>query len=88
MTEQKALIRPVLRLLKKYQFVVIGDREFHGVELSHCLKKLKSLQKISFVFRQKMNTHYKKTVRKSPKLPLYLEAKMGYFAYLFNLMHN
>ena len=26
--EQKALIKPVLRLLKKYKLVVIGDREF------------------------------------------------------------
>ncbi|NET14311.1 MAG: IS4 family transposase, partial [Okeania sp. SIO1H6] len=31
-SEQKALIKPVLRLLKKYKLVVIGDREFHGVE--------------------------------------------------------
>ena len=77
MTEQKALIRPVLRLLKKYQFVVIGDREFHGVELSHCLKKLKSLQKISFVFRQKMNTHYKKTVEKVQSHPYTLRPKWG-----------
>ena len=51
--EQKALIKSVLRLLKKYQFVVIGDREFHGVELSHWLKKLKSPKKNFFYFQTK-----------------------------------
>ncbi len=35
LAEQKAFIKPVLRLLKKSKLVVIGDREFHGVELSH-----------------------------------------------------
>ena len=35
LAEQKALTKPVLQLLKKYKLVVIGDREFHGVELSH-----------------------------------------------------
>ena len=30
LTEQKALIKPVLRLLKKYKLVIIGDLEFHG----------------------------------------------------------
>lgn len=54
--EQKAIIKPVLRLLKKYELVVIGDREFHGVELSHWLKNQKSPEKIYFVFRQKQNT--------------------------------
>jgi hypothetical protein len=29
LAEQKALIRPVLRLLKSYQLVLVGDREFH-----------------------------------------------------------
>ena len=34
LAEQKALIKSVLRLLKKSKLVVIGHREFHGVELS------------------------------------------------------
>ena len=48
LAEQKWLIKPVLWLLKKYKFVVIGDIEFYGLELSHWLKKLKLPQKISF----------------------------------------
>ena len=56
LAEQKALIKPVLRLLKKYKLVVIGDREFHGVELSHWLKVKARNQKINFIFRQKQGT--------------------------------
>ena len=60
LAEQKAVIKPVLRLLKKYELVILGDREFHGVELSYWLKTKKSLQKIYFIFRQKQGTHFKK----------------------------
>ncbi|NES06188.1 MAG: hypothetical protein F6K22_27305 [Okeania sp. SIO2F4] len=66
--EQKAIIKPVLRLLKKYELVVIGDREFHGVELSHWLKNKKSPEKIYFVFRQKQNTYYRKPGKNYEKL--------------------
>jgi hypothetical protein len=31
--EQQKVLRPVIRLLKKYKIVIIGDREFHSVEL-------------------------------------------------------
>ena len=37
--EQQKVLRPVIRLLKKYKLVVIGDREFHSVDLAHCLHK-------------------------------------------------
>ena len=58
--EQQAVIRPVLRLLKKYELVVIGDREFHSVELSYWLKGYsKRTNKVSLAFRQKQNTHLK-----------------------------
>jgi hypothetical protein len=30
--EQQKVLRPVIRLLKHYQLVIIGDSEFHGVE--------------------------------------------------------
>ena len=62
--EQKALIKPVLRLLKKYQLVIIGDREFHGVQLSHWLKTRAKTQKINFIFRQKQDTNYRKPGQK------------------------
>jgi hypothetical protein len=32
--EQKALIRPVIKLLNKYHIMIIGDREFHSIELA------------------------------------------------------
>ncbi len=58
--EQQAVIRPVLRLLKNYELVVIGDREFHSVELAYWLKGyVQKKQKVYFAFRQKQNTHLK-----------------------------
>jgi len=52
--EQQKVLRPVTRLLKKYKLVIIGDREFHSVELAHWLHK----QNQSFVFRQKKDTTF------------------------------
>ena len=66
--EQQAIIRPVLRLLKNYELVFLGDREFHGVELSYWLKIQKLPQKIYFIFRQKQTTHFKKHKGKYQKL--------------------
>jgi hypothetical protein len=37
-SEQIAVIRPVLKLLSRYQVVLIGDREFRSVELAYWLK--------------------------------------------------
>ena len=51
--EQQQLLRPVLRLLKGYQFVVIGDREFSSVGLACWLRQ----QDVRFVFRLKQATH-------------------------------
>ena len=56
--EQQQALRPVIRLLKKYKIVVIGDREFHSVELASWLQG----QKISFVFRQKQSTTFREKV--------------------------
>lgn len=68
LSEQQAIIRPILRLLKKYELVLLGDREFHGVELSYWLKTQKSPRKIYFIFRQKQGTHFKKHKGKYQKL--------------------
>ncbi|BAY36121.1 hypothetical protein NIES2111_04410 [Nostoc sp. NIES-2111] len=54
LTEQQKVLRPVIRLLKKYKLVIIGDREFHSVELAQWLHK----QNIGFVFRQKKDTTF------------------------------
>jgi hypothetical protein len=36
LAEQQAILRPALKLLKNYQIIVLGDREFHSAELA-CL---------------------------------------------------
>ncbi|NEO58473.1 MAG: hypothetical protein F6K54_38740 [Okeania sp. SIO3B5] len=52
LTEQQAVIRPVLKLLKKYKIIITADREFHSIFLSHWLKKSQKNQ-VYFVLRQK-----------------------------------
>ena len=52
LTEQKAVIRPVIRLLKCQKIMMTADREFHSIFLSHWLKKYHK-QDLYFVFRQK-----------------------------------
>ncbi len=51
--EQIAVIRPVLKLLKGYEVVIIGDREFRSVELANFLKT----KKVKFALRQKQDTY-------------------------------
>lgn len=55
LAEQKKVLRPVIRLLKKYKLVVVGDREFQSIELASWLQKMN----ISFVLRQKQNTTFR-----------------------------
>jgi hypothetical protein len=55
LVEQQALLRPVLKLLKKYELVIVGDREFHSVTLAAWLNQ----KKVYFVFRQKKDTNIK-----------------------------
>ena len=42
-----AVLRPVFKLLKHYQLVIIGDREFRGSQLAYWLKR----KKVQFVLR-------------------------------------
>lgn len=53
--QQQAILRPVLRLLKNYQVVVVGDREFHSVKLASWLQE----EKVDFALRQKKTTYIK-----------------------------
>jgi hypothetical protein len=55
LAQQQALLRPVLRLLKSYEIVVIGDREFRSVELANWLKQ----KKVYFALRQKQGSYIK-----------------------------
>ncbi|MBD1828528.1 hypothetical protein NDI47_21995 [Microcoleus vaginatus GB1-A2] len=34
LAEQQQVLRPVIRLLKRYKLIVVGDREFHSIELA------------------------------------------------------
>lgn len=58
--EQQKVLRPVIRLLKKYKLVVIGDREFHSIELANWLQT----QNVSFVLRQKQSTTFREKRQK------------------------
>ena len=49
LVEQQKVLRPVIRILRRYKLVIIGDREFDSVELAQWLQH----QHLSFVFRQK-----------------------------------
>ena len=53
--EQQQVLRPVIRLLKRYKLVIVGGREFHSIELAqwlHC-------QHLSLVLRQKRSTTFR-----------------------------
>jgi len=62
--EQKAILKAVLKLLKSYQLIILGDREFHGSELANWLQS----RKVSFVLRQKKDRQIKKKGRASQSL--------------------
>ena len=55
LSEQQALLRPVIRMLKGYDYVVVGDREFHSVELAKWL----CAEGVAFALRQKSDTYIK-----------------------------
>jgi hypothetical protein len=51
--EQKALIRPLLRLVKGYRILGLKAREFHSVKLANCLHT----KRIDFGLRQKQGRY-------------------------------
>ncbi|MBW4536207.1 MAG: hypothetical protein KME09_19910 [Pleurocapsa minor HA4230-MV1] len=53
LAEQKRLLKSVLRLLKGYQVIVIGDREFGNINLANWLSK----QNCQYVLRTKSNKY-------------------------------
>lgn len=53
LAEQKRLLKSVLRLLKGYQVIVIGDREFGNINLANWLSK----QECQYVLRTKSNKY-------------------------------
>jgi hypothetical protein len=77
LAEQKALLRPVLQLLKRYKIILIADREFHSVKLANWLVH----KQVLFALRQKKGTYIQqqgqdfqqlKTLSLKPGVSLYL----------------
>ncbi|ACK73967.1 transposase IS4 family protein (plasmid) [Gloeothece citriformis PCC 7424] len=62
LSEQQAIIRPILKLLSDWEIVILGDREFHGIELAYWLKQQDKKRKnpIYFAFREKGDVNFKK----------------------------
>ncbi|GAP94313.1 IS4 family transposase [Leptolyngbya sp. NIES-2104] len=55
LVEQRRVLRPVFHLLKKHRFILLGDREFHSIELAAwCVEK-----RVKFVFRLPKSTTVK-----------------------------
>lgn len=86
--EQLATIRPILKLLKDYKLVVIGDREYRSTALALWLSK----KKIDFVLRLNKNTKIKPKYKKHQSLNsleikpgskvLYME-RSGYYLWIY-----
>ena len=64
LNEQMAVLSPVFKLLKPYQLVVIGDREFRGAQLAYWLKR----KKVQFVLRVQESSYVKIRGQQSQKI--------------------
>jgi hypothetical protein len=53
LTQQQAVLRPLLTLLKPYQVIVLGDREFCSVHLAQWLRQ----EELSFCLRLRCNEY-------------------------------
>ncbi len=78
--EQQIVLRPVIKLFKAHRVVIIGDREFHSVELAHWLHR----QKVKFVFRQKKDTTFRQNRQKFKPLSQ-VEISPGMKQFLTNI---
>jgi len=62
--EQQIVLRPIIKLFKTHQIVIVGDREFHSVDLAQWLDR----QGVKFVLRQKKFTTFRQKRRKFSSL--------------------
>jgi len=62
--EQQIVLRPIIKLFKTHQRVIVGDREFHSVDLAQWLDR----QDVKFVLRQKKSTTFRTSKRKFTSL--------------------
>jgi hypothetical protein len=77
LAEQQKVLRPVILLLKKYKLVVIGDREFHSIELASWLHE----KNVSFVLRQKQFTTFRQkrhSFQSLSSIPIYPGIRLFY----------
>ena len=68
--EQQIVLRPIIKLFKTHQIVIVGDREFHSVELAQWIDH----QGVKLVLRQKKDTTFRKKRRKFNSLSSVLVA--------------
>jgi hypothetical protein len=62
--EQQSVLRPVIKLFKTHKVVIIGDREFHSVDLAQWIHR----QGVKFVLRQKKDTSFRQKRQKFKSL--------------------
>lgn len=62
--EQQIVLRPIIKRFKTHQIVIVGDREFHSVDLAQWLDR----QGVKFVLRQKKSTTFRQKRRKFTSL--------------------
>ena len=58
--EQQIVLRPVIKLFKADKIVIVGDREFHSVDLAEWIDR----QGVKFVLRQKKDRNFRRRRRK------------------------
>ena len=68
--EQQIVLRPIIKLFKTHEIVIVGDREFHSVELAQWIDR----QGVKFVLRQKKDTTFRQKRRKFNSLSSVLVA--------------
>ena len=81
LSEQKSILRPIIRLLKSYNIIIVGDREFHSIKLANWLDK----KKVGFALRQKKDTYIKQKRRDYQRLDS-LSIKPGVKLYIDGVM--
>lgn len=62
--EQQSVLRPAIKLFKTHKIVIIGDREFHSIDLAQWIHR----QGVKFVLRQKKDTSFRQKKQKFKSL--------------------
>lgn len=84
LAEQKKFLKPLLKLLKPYPIVIIGDREFQSVQLAAWLDE----RSVAFIFRQRKNTHIQLSATEKYQPLKSLQIKPGSKQFFSNVYHT